>query len=157
MHKYEIIPNKVFVNVYDKTFKNSSHLYKSSDTVSMSEVQKNYNAILKHQDSSSMCLLRQNSEADVHVMDKIWTFADNPVADSIITCIPNVIIGIQTADCVPIMLTNRDGKIIAAIHCGWKGALMGVIQNTCDMLRNNLSMMHLVFFACLTFICITTL
>jgi YfiH family protein len=48
-----------------------------------------------------------------------------------------VIIGIQTADCVPIMLTNRDGKIIAAIHCGWKGALMGVIQNTCDMLRNN--------------------
>lgn len=37
---------------------------------------------------------------------------------------------ILTADCLPILLTDRSGSEIAAIHAGWKGLSNGVIENT---------------------------
>ena len=51
-------------------------------------------------------------------------------ADSIITKIPNIILGILTADCAPILLFDYKSKIIAAIHVGWKGAKSKIISST---------------------------
>lgn len=33
---------------------------------------------------------------------------------------------VKTADCVPLLMT--DGRVIAAVHAGWKGALLGVVE-----------------------------
>ncbi len=37
---------------------------------------------------------------------------------------------VMTADCLPILLTNRYGTVVAAAHAGWRGLVNGVIANT---------------------------
>lgn len=51
-------------------------------------------------------------------------------ADAQITREPNVILAIQTADCVPIIFIDEKHKVIGAAHAGWRGALNGIIPNT---------------------------
>ncbi len=55
---------------------------------------------------------------------------DNRVADAAITRSPNYSLAIMTADCLPIVLCNKAGTEIAAIHCGWRGLVNGIIENT---------------------------
>lgn len=42
-------------------------------------------------------------------------------ADGIITGLKGLSIGILTADCVPVLLSDRKKKVVAAVHAGWKG------------------------------------
>ena len=51
-------------------------------------------------------------------------------ADAMITKMNGVAIGVLTADCVPIIVYDSRNKIIGCIHAGWKGAFLGVIENT---------------------------
>lgn len=56
----------------------------------------------------------------------------NLEADAQITSDPNIVLVIQTADCVPVLLYDRKAKVIGAIHAGWRGALVGIIANTVE-------------------------
>ncbi|MES2206568.1 MAG: peptidoglycan editing factor PgeF [Pseudomonadota bacterium] len=56
---------------------------------------------------------------------------DEP-ADAVWTNRTNSIIGVLTADCLPILLWNHQGTHIAAIHAGWRGLQAGIIKNTID-------------------------
>jgi len=42
----------------------------------------------------------------------------------------NTVCAVQTADCLPLLVTNKKGTVVAAIHAGWRGLLDGVIENT---------------------------
>jgi YfiH family protein len=55
---------------------------------------------------------------------------NNPLADAVTTISPNIVCAIMTADCLPILICNKKGTTIAAIHGGWKSLLNGVIKNT---------------------------
>ncbi len=46
-----------------------------------------------------------------------------PNTDGIITNVKNICLGVQVADCVPVLLYDPDCKVIAAIHAGWKSTL----------------------------------
>ena len=50
-------------------------------------------------------------------------------SDGIITNIPNLVLGVLTADCVPILLYDKKNKIIGCLHAGWKGVFRGIIKN----------------------------
>ncbi len=50
--------------------------------------------------------------------------------DAIITKIPNIIIGVNTADCVPIILSDTKAKIIAVVHSGWRGTIEKIASRT---------------------------
>lgn len=50
--------------------------------------------------------------------------------DAILTNNTKSLLGIVTADCVPILLWDNINKIAGAIHAGWKGAYNGIIENT---------------------------
>ena len=52
------------------------------------------------------------------------------INDGIVTKQKNMILGILTADCAPVLFYDNKKKIIGACHAGWKGALTGIIQNT---------------------------
>lgn len=51
-------------------------------------------------------------------------------ADGMATNNPNVLLGIKTADCAPVLLADCEHGIIGAAHAGWRGAYKGVVENT---------------------------
>lgn len=53
------------------------------------------------------------------------------------TRIPQRICVIKTADCLPILLCNRQGDEVAAIHAGWRGLMLGVINATISSLTSS--------------------
>ena len=54
----------------------------------------------------------------------------NRNADAAITRSHHYPLAIMTADCLPIVLCDRNGTEIAAIHAGWRGLVHGIIENT---------------------------
>lgn len=51
-------------------------------------------------------------------------------ADALVTDQPDVVLGILTADCAPVLLADPERGIIGAAHAGWRGALAGIIETT---------------------------
>jgi purine-nucleoside/S-methyl-5'-thioadenosine phosphorylase / adenosine deaminase len=50
--------------------------------------------------------------------------------DASITNQPRLLLGAQTADCVPIFLADPKKRVVAAVHAGWKGTLARIVQKT---------------------------
>ena len=48
--------------------------------------------------------------------------------DALVSASDNLILGILSADCMPIAISKKDGSVFAIIHAGWKGLISGVIQ-----------------------------
>lgn len=57
-----------------------------------------------------------------------------PKADAMITDVPNVALGVLTADCTPVLFhgKNEKGEVVAAAHAGWKGAVGGVLKSVIE-------------------------
>ena len=58
-----------------------------------------------------------------------------PEADAMVTRVPGMALCILTADCVPILLADREAGIVGAAHAGWKGALAGVAEATVEAME----------------------
>jgi hypothetical protein len=54
---------------------------------------------------------------------------DRPEGDAVVTRTPGVICAVLTADCAPVLMTDTEAGVVAAVHAGWKGALDGVVQS----------------------------
>ena len=50
--------------------------------------------------------------------------------DGMVTATPGLMLGIQTADCAPVLFADARAGVIGAAHAGWKGALDGVLEAT---------------------------
>ncbi|MGI9270873.1 MAG: peptidoglycan editing factor PgeF [Woeseiaceae bacterium] len=59
-----------------------------------------------------------------------------PQADAVIGRRAGDICVVRTADCLPVLLTSRDGQEIAAVHAGWRGLAAGVIEATLDRMQH---------------------
>lgn len=53
-----------------------------------------------------------------------------PKADALVTNTPGLLLGVQTADCVPILLADTRRRAVAAIHAGWRGTLARIAVKT---------------------------
>ena len=56
-------------------------------------------------------------------------------SDAMITKINGIALGVVTADCVPVLLFDRNNKIAGCIHAGWRGAFSNIIKNTVKKIR----------------------
>ena len=54
--------------------------------------------------------------------------------DALFTRLPNICIGVTTADCVPILFFDPVIKIIATAHAGWRGTCSRIAEKTIDSL-----------------------
>jgi polyphenol oxidase len=72
--------------------------------------------------------LKQFHSDVIHLFDT--TPADPCKGDASITNRPNLLLAIQTADCVPILLVDPKKRAIAAIHAGWRGTLARIAAKT---------------------------
>ena len=49
-------------------------------------------------------------------------------ADGLITDASGILLGIQTADCVPILVADTKQRVIAAFHAGWRGTAARIVE-----------------------------
>jgi YfiH family protein len=73
--------------------------------------------------------LRQVHGSSVVEVDGLATA---PVADASIARRPETVCAVLVADCVPVLLADRQGTTVAIAHAGWRGLAAGVIENTVD-------------------------
>lgn len=57
-------------------------------------------------------------------------------ADAIVTDDPARILAIRIADCAPVLLSTRDGRIVAAVHAGWRGVIANVSARAVEAMRS---------------------
>jgi hypothetical protein len=55
--------------------------------------------------------------------------------DALVTNVPQVLVGVKTADCVPVLLGDARQKAVAAIHAGWRGTLARIVARTIARMR----------------------
>lgn len=51
-------------------------------------------------------------------------------ADAMIAAVPGRVCAVLTADCLPILLCDQAGTHVAAVHAGWRGLALGVVEAT---------------------------
>lgn len=53
-----------------------------------------------------------------------------PKADAAFTSSNNIVCAVMTADCLPLLMTDKQGSCVAAIHAGWRGLCDGIVEAT---------------------------
>ena len=53
-----------------------------------------------------------------------------PRADALVTDRSNILLAVQTADCVPVLFSDVEARVVGAAHSGWKGAFTGINEST---------------------------
>lgn len=71
---------------------------------------------------------RQVHGSEVLVVDS--SMPDGVEADAVITNERNLLIGVSTADCVPVLLYDPIKDVIAAAHAGWRGTIANIVGKT---------------------------
>jgi hypothetical protein len=51
-------------------------------------------------------------------------------SDAIVTKVKGLVLGVVTADCIPIIIYDLQNEVVGCIHAGWKGIFSGIIENT---------------------------
>lgn len=59
-----------------------------------------------------------------------------PHADALVTDRPELVLGILTADCTPVLFADRKTGVVGAAHAGWKGAIGGVVAATVEAMES---------------------
>jgi len=57
-----------------------------------------------------------------------------PEADAAVAASPGWLLGIQTADCLPVLLVDPKRRLVAAAHAGWRGTAAGVAGRAVEAL-----------------------
>jgi len=60
---------------------------------------------------------------------------DPPEADAAVTASPGLLLGIQTADCLPVLLVDPERRAVAAVHAGWRGTVQRVAREAVHALE----------------------
>src|SRR5205085_12340713 len=66
--------------------------------------------------------------------------------DALMTRLGGVLLGIQTADCLPILIGDTESGVMAAIHAGWRGTVSRITERTIAdlMLQHGVSPRHCI-------------
>ena len=58
-----------------------------------------------------------------------------PQADAVMTQRRGLACAIMTADCLPVLMADRQGRVVGAAHAGWRGLCAGVLEATVAAMR----------------------
>lgn len=61
--------------------------------------------------------------------------ANYPDTDALVTDRGGGMIGIRTADCVPVLLYDTTHGVVAAVHAGWRGTVAGITGKTIEVMK----------------------
>jgi len=76
-------------------------------------------------------LIHRVSSSDVHENGTVAVLQ----GDGLMTHEPGVLLGIQTADCIPVLVVDRKNRAVAAFHAGWRGTVARIVENGVGRMR----------------------
>lgn len=100
--------------------------------------------------------IHENRRRFFHVLDGAWAFSgcwqvhgadvrvvsnkedsrsESVYCDAQVTNRPGVLLGVKTADCVPVLLGDPRTGACAGAHAGWKGTLAEIVRHTLARMR----------------------
>ena len=79
---------------------------------------------------ADLATVHQVHSAEAVYAERPWPQDERPQADAMVTDRPNLLLGILTADCAPVLLADVEAGVVGAAHAGWRGALAGVTDST---------------------------
>ena len=77
----------------------------------------------------------QGTSASADMSPAMDTLVPEPEADAQITTRPGIALAVQVADCLPVLLADRQGRVIGAAHAGWRSLAGGILQVTVQRMR----------------------
>jgi YfiH family protein len=70
--------------------------------------------------------IRQVHSDIIHCIDSV---PDEPLAgDGLLTATPNLLLAIQTADCIPVILADAKRHAVGVFHAGWRGTAKRIVE-----------------------------
>ncbi|MGC2236836.1 MAG: peptidoglycan editing factor PgeF [Pyrinomonadaceae bacterium] len=80
----------------------------------------------------------QIHSADVRVVKDLADAKDgNYKMDALVSDAEGVLLGVKTADCVPVLLGDMKTKAFAAVHAGWRGTVQSIVLKAIQKMREN--------------------
>ncbi len=126
---HSLSSNRIHYKFFDKTFQGSSYNYLPKDHTNAEALERNRQLVMQAMKTDKLAILKQIHGTKVHIATGNISPHDAPEADASVTNIPGIILGILTADCVPVLFYCPDSLVIGAAHCGWKSAKGDIINN----------------------------
>ena len=56
--------------------------------------------------------------------------------DAVMTDVPQLCIGVSTADCIPVLLYDSTHRAVSAVHAGWRGTVLRIVQKAVEAMHN---------------------
>jgi len=106
-----------------KSFDNEKCIKQNLHLAKKTLLKKDKILIIPNQNHSNKCLIASASNP-------------YPKCDALVTSDSSLILGITTADCLPIIFYDQKNQVIGIAHAGWRGLLKGVLQNTLNKMIN---------------------
>jgi YfiH family protein len=60
-----------------------------------------------------------------------------PVGDGLITDVPELLLAVQTADCLPVIVVDRKRRAVGVFHAGWRGTLKRIVEKGVGEMRRH--------------------
>ena len=94
---------------------------------------------IKHKQPWPLVTLRQIHSDLIHC---IAAPPDDPlVGDGLVTSAPEVLLGIQTADCLPVILADTRHRAVGVFHAGWRGTVKRIVEKGLGEMRHRFGTM----------------
>jgi len=74
--------------------------------------------------------LKQIHSGAVIDIDDTSAASEAVTGDAVVSSLRGVALGVQTADCVPILIADAEAQAVAAVHAGWRGTAAGIARRT---------------------------
>lgn len=84
---------------------------------------------------ANLATVHQVHSPTVVYVEQPWEQDQRPHADAMVTDRPGILLGVLTADCAPVLFSDKKAGVVAAAHSGWRGAFGGVNEATIEAME----------------------
>jgi YfiH family protein len=92
-------------------------------------------AVSGNQDTPLVTLKQVHSSVVVHCATSD-AFRQSPwKGDGLMTDEPGLLLGVQTADCIPVLVADSKRRVVAAFHAGWRGTVKRIVESGVGRMR----------------------
>ncbi len=142
-YKFENLANSksiihaITIKSKEKNYSFSMALHTGENAVEIVENRKLFSSKMHNNNNNLHYIVANQTHSDhIKVIKELktkgWDSLNDAIedCDALITNEKGIVLTILTADCVPILLFDREKEVIAAIHAGWKGTSLEIVAKT---------------------------